>query len=184
MITRASRSGVKKRVVNTPFCRRMLSLVALSLACAASVPTPSGRPNNGVPKQREATAQVIGDLGWLAGAWTTVEGDPRTEERWSPPSGGTMLGTSRTIAGEGTVFFEYLRIEAVDGSLTYFASPKGSCPPIAFPLAASGADWVRFENPEHDDPKAITYRREGASLVAEIEGPDRRVMWRFAPADG
>lgn len=34
-----------------------------------------------------------------------------------------------------------------------------------------GENWVVFENPQHDFPKRIEYRRDGTALKASISGP-------------
>jgi hypothetical protein len=122
------------------------------------------------------------DLGWLAGTWVAEEaGGAWTEERWGKPRGGVMLGTS--LAGEGgeAGWFEYMRIAAgKDGRLAFHASPGGA-PASAFPLVASGKHEAVFENPAHDYPTRIVYRREGKVLSATISGPGgaKARSWRF-----
>ena len=110
------------------------------------------------------------DLAWLAGHWCSGDAGERIEETWLAPHGGELLGLSRTLKGERSVAFEFLRIASVDGVQTYLAQPGGR-PPTGFALGAAGKDWVRFENPEHDFPQRIEYRREGDRLRAEIAGP-------------
>jgi hypothetical protein len=56
--------------------------------------------------------------------------------------------------------------------INYVAQPQGGAP-TAFALRASGADWARFENPQHDFPKRVEYRRTATGLHAEIAGPGR-----------
>lgn len=109
------------------------------------------------------------DLGWLAGHWCGGGGET-IEESWLAPRSGELLGLSRTMRGERVVAFEFLRIAAVDGVPTYLAQPGGR-PPTAFALSAGGDNWVRFENPAHDFPQRIEYRRSGDTLHAEIAGP-------------
>lgn len=109
-------------------------------------------------------------LDWLAGHWCGT-GQPRVEEFWLPPAGGELLGLNRTIQQDRVVAFEFLRIAEHDGALSYLAQPGGR-PLTAFRWTAGGKDWVRFENPRHDFPTLIEYRRKGATLEAEIAGPD------------
>lgn len=85
------------------------------------------------------------------------------------PRGGLMLGLGRSVREGRPAFWEQLRIEAVDGVLTYVATPKGQAT-TAFALAELGPHTVTFANPEHDFPQRITYRREGEVLTATIEG--------------
>jgi len=133
----------------------------------------------GAPAVEPRSEDPLQDLAWIAGDWTSVDADTTSEEHWTAPAGGTMLGTSRTVASGRTVFFEYLRIEADEQGIAYVASPLGRCPPTRFPMVAHDAGSVRFENPEHDDPKSIAYRRDGDTLTAEVEGPSGRRTWRY-----
>lgn len=107
---------------------------------------------------------------WLTGRWCAADGDEQVEELWLSPRGTTLLGLSRTTNAEETVAFEYLRIVEAGGELQYVAQPAGR-PPTVFSLGASGEQWVRFENPAHDFPQRIEYRRDGDRLRAEIAGP-------------
>jgi hypothetical protein len=109
-------------------------------------------------------------LDWLAGHWCAERGDETVEEVWLPPHGGVAVGMSRTLSGDRTAAFEYLRIIDIDGLPAYVAQPGGRSP-TTFRMTASGVQWVRFENPGHDFPQRIVYRREGDALHAEIAGP-------------
>jgi hypothetical protein len=108
---------------------------------------------------------------WMAGGWCTDANARRIEEVWLAPAGGMMIGMSRTVAANRrTPEFEFLRIELRDGVPTYLAQPQGT-PPVAFKLTQSTDSSVRFENPQHDFPQRIEYRRAGHALHAEIAGP-------------
>ena len=122
------------------------------------------------------------DLGWLAGSWVAEEaGGSWTEERWAKPRGGVMLGTSLSGQGKQAGWFEFMRIAAdKEGRLAFHASPGGA-PASAFPLVASGAREAVFENPAHDYPTRIVYRRNGNVLNATISGSggSKARSWRF-----
>lgn len=123
------------------------------------------------PAFSQATGEVA-DLGWIAGHWEGPVGRAQAEEHWIAPAGGAMLGVSRTIARDRMVGFEFLRIEKRAAGIFYVAQPGGR-PPTDFKLTQSGATSAVFENPQHDHPKIITYRLEGAdTLVARIEGDE------------
>lgn len=86
------------------------------------------------------------------------------------PRGGTMLGMSRTVRGDSLIEFEHLQILDRSGHLTYHAEPSGQ-PPADFVASTVTDTLVVFENPEHDFPQRIIYRRRGTdTLVARIEG--------------
>jgi hypothetical protein len=92
-----------------------------------------------------------------------------------------MLGLSRTIRSGKTTSFEFLRI-ATGATTSYIAQPRGR-PPTTFRLTASGADWARFENPAHDFPQRIEYRRTPDGLHAETAGPDKDGKETVIPFD-
>ena len=127
------------------------------------------------------------DFGWLAGTWVAEEaGRNWTEERWAAPRGGVMLGTSLSGQGEEAGWFEFMRIAAdEDGRLAFHASPGGA-PASAFPLVSSGTREAVFENPAHDYPTRIVYRRVGQVLSATISGPGgaKPRSWRFRRQGG
>lgn len=134
-------------------------LFATLAACVPALSTPGALAGSGTDP-----------LDWLQGDWCGGTGDERIEEHWLPAHGGLRLGVARTLKGARTSNFEFLRIDVVDGVATYIAQPDGA-PPTAFKRTAGGANWVRFENPEHDFPKRVEYRRTDAALHAEIAGP-------------
>ncbi len=119
-----------------------------------------------IPLPTPAKAKME-DVTWLAGAWTGTRGAAGAtsiEERWSPPLGGSMLATSRTVSRNRMVAFEFLRITERDGGLIYIAQPNGS-PPTEFVLTELTKTRAVFENPRHDSPQRIVYE-----LAAEKEG--------------
>jgi hypothetical protein len=111
------------------------------------------------------------DFTWLSGHWCLQTRDGLIEEHWLTPSGNLVIGLGRTVKDGKTVSFEFTRIEVRDGAVDFIALPGGK-QETAFRLTASGADWARFENPQHDFPRRVEYRRNGAGLHAEIAGPD------------
>jgi hypothetical protein len=120
-----------------------------------------------LPTPAKAT---IKDVAWIAGDWTGTRGTNNAtaiEERWSPPSGGAMLATSRTVRAERMTAFEFLRIVERDGTLVFIAQPNGS-PPTEFVLTEIGKDRAVFANPRHDSPQKITYELTPAGLTASI----------------
>ncbi len=113
---------------------------------------------------------VISDISWLAGNWSGVRGTGGTisfEERWSPPKGGSMFATARTVNRERLTAFEFLRIVEKDGGLVYVAQPNGGAP-TEFVLTELTAKKAVFDNPRHDYPKRIVYELSEGGLTATI----------------
>lgn len=124
-----------------------------------------------------SVAQAEGDvqsLGWMAGCWEVrnPSGTFSIEEMWTRPAGGTMLGAGRTIRDGKTIFSEFLRIAAEGGKLTYFAR-VGTTGVTPFPLLKMTDSEVVFENPTHDFPQRIQYRKVAGGLIARIEGVEK-----------
>jgi hypothetical protein len=85
------------------------------------------------------------------------------------PSGTSMLGMSRTVAGGKTVEYEFLQIRQQADGVYYVAKPSGQ-PEASFKLVKAGSGEIVFENPAHDFPQRILYKRTNDSLAARIEG--------------
>ena len=120
---------------------------------------------------------------WMAGAWALADGERWTEEFWTAPRGGVMLGASREGEGETLRTWEAIRIvRKADGTLAYIPMPNGGAP-VEFALVRQDAQSIEFANPAHDFPQRIRYWREGDRLHAEIALLDgsRAVSWGYAP---
>lgn len=111
------------------------------------------------------------DLAWLSGDWEAGAGRSQIDEHWTPVAGGSLIGMSRTVAGGKTVFYEYLRIETRGDGIYYVAHPKARNPGTDFKLTRLSGQEAVFENPSHDFPKRISYRKNSdGTLTARIEG--------------
>lgn len=118
----------------------------------------------------------VDQLDWMSGCWSSDDGKQQVEECWMKPAGQSMLGTSRTIAGGTTVVTEYIQIREAKGEIAFVASVGLSARPVSFKLIKNLHDEVVFENPTHDFPQRIIYRRESADkLFARIEGKEKGV---------
>ncbi|MBN8480769.1 MAG: hypothetical protein J0L88_04165 [Xanthomonadales bacterium] len=109
---------------------------------------------------------------WLAGHWCGGEDGRVIEEVWLPEAGGALLGMSRTIRDGKVETFEFMRI-VVDGDRATFHVQPNGVPATLFTMATRDAGSIRFENPAHDFPNRIEYRRNGERLEAAIAGPGR-----------
>jgi hypothetical protein len=131
----------------------------------------------------------VARLAWLSGDWVSEADGRWTEERWSDPRGGLMLGLGRSGKGERAMGFEFMRIALdTDGKAVFWGSPGGSGA-VPFALVEESAYGATFANPKHDFPKRISYRRDGDTLVATVSGdePTNAQSWtyrlRSAPAE-
>ena len=119
--------------------------------------------------------------GWLAGGWLSQSADGKwSEEWWTTAKAGVMLGAGRSGSGDKLEWWEQTRIEVADGKLRFCALPKGQAG-ACFASTRVEAGEIVFENPGHDFPTRVAYRRDGSDLLAEISGPggSNPQRWRF-----
>ncbi|HEV3409146.1 MAG TPA: DUF6265 family protein [Chthoniobacterales bacterium] len=117
-----------------------------------------------------ASAVSIEELGWLSGCWQSDGDNRQVREQWMKPAGNMMLGMSHTVANGKTREYEFIRIvQEENGDVFFVANPSGQ-KEARFKLMIVTEREARFENPEHDFPQRIIYRRDGDSLVGRIEG--------------
>ena len=126
---------------------------------------------------------------WMAGCWQQQAGDDWTEECWTAPRAGQMMGSSRSGKGDQLGSWEFMRIEADadngDGPIirmAFRAAPQGrGWTTFAWsPVAGPG---VSFFNAANDYPQRIRYWREGRLLKAEIamlDGSEAQ-RWTYEP---
>jgi len=126
------------------------------------------------------------DLDWMAGYWLQCEEGREVAELWTTRRGGVLLGLSVT-EGRQAFGFEQVRIETTEDGATmqYVAMPRGAQTPTAFRMSRAGARDVAFDNPAHDYPQRILYRREGDVLIARTEGANGAdgQEWRYRRAE-
>ncbi len=139
-------------------------MLALLCALAYAAPTVAGAG------QAAAVQSHTDSLAWLAGHWCMATATGLVEEFWLPESGGLLLGISRTVKDGKATGFEFLRIETSGETLRFIAQP-GGVPPTVFTSTRVAENRFEVQNPEHDFPQKIVYRREGEALLATISGP-------------
>lgn len=135
--------------------KRMLTTLALVTAAAGA---PDARQGRGIEQ-----------VAWLRGCWEAKTTSGAVEEHWTAPSGGSMVGLSRTVRDGALAAYELIVLRERGDRLVYLAHPSGQ-PAAEFLSTAVSGDVAIFENPAHDFPQRLGYRRQGASLLAWIEG--------------
>ena len=110
-------------------------------------------------------------LAWLAGCWSAEGGEPGTVEHWLPLAGGTLIGVSRTVKGGKTIAHEFMQVRRSDaGQIVFIALPSGQSE-TTFVLKSLDTGSVTFENPAHDFPQRVIYRRTSPDrIVGRIDG--------------
>jgi hypothetical protein len=117
-----------------------------------------------------AAAPTVKDAAWIAGCWDLTRNGRHIVESWTAAEGGTIMAVSRTVANGRTSEWEFLIIREGAAALEYVAKPSRQ-PEATFTSTTVSPTELVFENPAHDFPKKISYKRDGDTLLASIEGP-------------
>ncbi len=129
-----------------------------------------------------AQQPTVADLGWLPGCWERTTRTGQAFELWSPGQAGELTGSARVINPDRDRQTERLRIYRRGDTLVYEAHPVDQALTV-FPLRAHGSDSLVFENPAHDFPQRIVYRRVGSdsliAMVSNISGGGRPLRFAF-----
>ncbi len=118
---------------------------------------------------------------FLTGCWEQRKAERWTEECWTIPRGGLMLGSGRDGSGDTVGHWEWMRIERdAAGVPTFYGSPKGAAP-VAFQATAANATEITFVNAAHDYPQRVRYVRTTTGIDAEISLADgsKPTRWSY-----
>lgn len=129
----------------------------------------------------KAQSPSIKDLDWLTGRWTAIKNKPgklRTE-RWEYLGSGRMEGYGTVKQGTDTTFHETMQIEDRDGILYFIAEVPENKTPVLFKITKTSPDGFDCENPLHDFPKKIIYRKISDTLNVNISGNGNSVDFVF-----
>jgi hypothetical protein len=146
-------AGASVMTIPRPICQVMQRLVLAGLTLAAAA-----APSRVSAQEAE---QPLAALAFMAGCWRGDAGVDRTiEEQWTSADSDVMLATTRYLDDNTgrTRGWEFSRIAADPAGITLFPAPLGT-PQGRFRMAPSPAGEARFEDPAHDFPKRIIYRR-------------------------
>ena len=116
------------------------------------------------PAVAQAPPRPLAALSFISGCWRGDAGTDKTiEEHWTAADSDVMLATTRYLDDNDghTRAWEFSRIVADSAGIVLFPAPNGN-QQGRFRLMTNGTDEARFEDPSHDFPKRIIYRRVDA----------------------
>lgn len=114
-------------------------------------------------------------LAFMLGSWRHAADGTVFTEAWTREPDGSFRGYAESYKAEdGEVFqSEAMVIEPRDGVLTYVVDLDSAGHPVAFRLVACEGGVARFENPDHDFPQRLEYRRASpdrmTATVSDLE---------------
>jgi hypothetical protein len=134
-----------------------------------------------VPAAAQQPERPLAALAFMAGCWRGDAGvDRSVEEQWTAADSDVMLATTRWLDDNTgrTRGWEFSRIVLDSAGIVLLPAPMGNAQG-RFRMRLGGAGRASFEDPAHDHPKRIIYRRVDArTLVVQIDGGegDREAM--------
>lgn len=120
-----------------------------------------------------ATAQKAEQMKWMIGIWKMNAGSGVIAEQWQIANDSTLTGKSFFIKdGKDTIPQETIELAYRNGNWYYIPVVKNqnNAQPVSFKIIfLKGSEFIS-ENPKHDFPQRIAYRRIKNQLFASIEG--------------
>lgn len=99
-----------------PTMQRFAFLFAFALLCFL----PSMAQDSNIlelGEGNESPAATLSDIAWIEGHWRGKAFGGDTEEIWSPPMGGSMMGSFRLVVEGSVSFYELMTISEVGSTL-------------------------------------------------------------------
>jgi hypothetical protein len=113
-------------------------------------------------------------MNWLIGNWENKMDDGILSETWKKENDSTFSGTTYFIINKkDTVHSETILLTQLNDELIYRPTVKGQNDdkPIDFIMTSDSENTFVFENPKHNYPQKIVYKKVNEnSLVATISG--------------
>jgi len=121
----------------------------------------------------------VKEFGWLVGTWKAT--GKEAYEVWKIGKDKKMMeGVAFRMKGADSVVTERTKIKQEKGTFYYIPDVVGDQPEVYFKITRKNADGFTAENPQHDFPKIIRYKRQAnGSLKAEIEGDGKVIPYYF-----
>jgi len=124
---------------------------------------------------------------FMSGCWEQKRDEEKwTEECWTDPRGGLMIGSGRNGKGDHVANWEWMRIErSTDGTVTFYGSPQGT-PAVGFKASQADGTSITFVNASHDYPQRIKYVATATGMNAETSLTDgsNSMKWSYTRTAG
>lgn len=117
--------------------------------------------------------EKLNKMEWLVGNWEQKLPDGLVSESWIKENDSTFTGKSYFTKEEDTIHLESIVLTQKDDELLYIPTVSGqnNDEPVTFKMKSDIENSFSFENPTHDYPKKITYKKvSDTSLIATISG--------------
>lgn len=123
--------------------------------------------------QSENKFAKIKKMDWLVGNWEQKLPEGTLIEIWKKENDSTFSGKSFFVKEEDTIHSEKIILSQKNDDLLYIPTVKGqnNDEPVTFTLSSEAGNIFTFENPAHDYPQKISYKKvSDTSLIATVSG--------------
>lgn len=125
-------------------------------------------------EKSENKYEKLEKMNWLVGQWENTTPEGLLTETWTKVNDSTFSGQTYFIKNEkDTVHSESIVLTQSKGEVIYRPTVKGqnNDEPVDFKLTSEVENSFTFENPKHDYPQKIVYKKvNDTSLIATISG--------------
>lgn len=122
----------------------------------------------------EKKFNTLEKMNWLLGNWENEMPEGVLTETWTKENDSTFSGTTYFIINKkDTVHSEAIILTQLNDKLVYRPTVKGqnNDEPVDFKLSSESENTFSFENPKHDYPQKITYKKVNENnLLTTISG--------------
>lgn len=142
----------------------MLSIIAVIISCKEAANSEKSTQNS---YANMAKAE------WLLGNWENNTPEGNFSENWKKVNDSVFSAESYFATDGDTTFAETVILNEVLGEMAYTVTvpSQNDEKPVHFEMTSIDESQVTFENPAHDFPNKISYRKiTNDSIVAEISG--------------
>ncbi|POS01310.1 hypothetical protein Q361_11121 [Flavobacterium croceum DSM 17960] len=116
---------------------------------------------------------LVEKANWFLGSWENKSDMGDFYEKWQRVNDSLYQAESFILVKKDTVFYEQVRLKQKKDSLYMIVSVRNQNKekPVVFYLTQNSENQLTFENPKHDFPTKIVYKKATTdSIVASIEG--------------
>lgn len=148
----------------------MKYLILAFIAIAFTVSCKEAAKDEETPKDSNAN---MAKAEWLLGNWENNTSEGNFSENWKKVNDSVFHGDSYFAKDGDTVFAETVVLDQISGNMAYTVTvpSQNDEKPVRFEMTSVNENQVTFENPAHDFPNKISYRKiTNDSIVAEISG--------------
>ena len=96
--------------------KRLTTIILIQVLLVFSISSQENQTLQLAPDQDSPKA-TIDQVAWIAGQWHGEAFGGKTEEVWTAPSAGSMMGSFKAYKGNEITFYEFCLIREVEGSL-------------------------------------------------------------------